>query len=172
MFLWFLPGSNKCVARNFGHDSVVCECNSTYCDSVGSVTLPPLGQYLSYLSSRAGSRLEAGQGQIHVNSTGAGEWAVHSLQCQCQCDVDVFCSCVSFLQASGWLLFPTRSIRRLGGLVELWQMQQQLTSCPFLLEYRTSCYDSTSPKKVRCMTQSMWTPITTEHTHTSYTVVE
>ncbi|XP_039972803.1 lysosomal acid glucosylceramidase [Xiphias gladius] len=64
--------SNKCAARNFGHDSVVCECNSTYCDSVGSVTLPPLGQYSSYLSSMAGSRLEPGQGQAQVNSTGAG----------------------------------------------------------------------------------------------------
>lgn len=52
----------------------MCECNSTYCDSVGSVTLPPLGQYSSYLSSMAGSRLEPGQGQVQVNSTGTGEW--------------------------------------------------------------------------------------------------
>uniref|UniRef100_A0A667ZSW4 Glucosylceramidase n=2 Tax=Myripristis murdjan TaxID=586833 RepID=A0A667ZSW4_9TELE len=65
-------GSNKCVPRNFGHGSVVCECNSTYCDSVGSVTLPPLGQFSSYLSNKAGSRLEESQGQVHVNSTGAG----------------------------------------------------------------------------------------------------
>ncbi|KAE8288843.1 Glucosylceramidase [Larimichthys crocea] len=64
-------GSTGCVARNFGHGSVVCECNSTYCDSVGSVTLPPLGQYSSYLTSMAGSRLEAGQGRVQVNSTGA-----------------------------------------------------------------------------------------------------
>ncbi|XP_026172352.1 lysosomal acid glucosylceramidase isoform X1 [Mastacembelus armatus] len=64
-------GSNKCVARNFGHDSVVCECNSTYCDSVGSATLPPLGQFSSYLSSKAGSRLEPGQGQVRVKSSGA-----------------------------------------------------------------------------------------------------
>ncbi|XP_044063224.1 lysosomal acid glucosylceramidase isoform X3 [Siniperca chuatsi] len=67
-----LPGRNECVARNFGHNSVVCECNSTYCDSVGSVTLPPLGQYSSYLTSMAGSRLEAGQGQVQVKSSGAG----------------------------------------------------------------------------------------------------
>ncbi|KAG7237692.1 hypothetical protein INR49_032138 [Caranx melampygus] len=65
-------GSNKCIGRNFGHGSVVCECNATYCDSVGSVTLPPRGQYSSYLSSMAGSRLERGQGQVQVNSTGAG----------------------------------------------------------------------------------------------------
>ncbi|KAK2844628.1 hypothetical protein Q5P01_011287 [Channa striata] len=65
-------GSKKCAARHFGHDSVVCECNSTYCDSVGSVSLPPLGQYSSYLSNMAGSRLEPGQGQVQVNSSGVG----------------------------------------------------------------------------------------------------
>uniref|UniRef100_A0A7N6AUP1 Glucosylceramidase n=1 Tax=Anabas testudineus TaxID=64144 RepID=A0A7N6AUP1_ANATE len=65
-------GSNKCVARSFGHDSVVCECNSTYCDGVGSVTLPPLGQFSSYLSSMAGSRLEPLRGHVRANSSGAG----------------------------------------------------------------------------------------------------
>ncbi|KAA8591650.1 hypothetical protein FQN60_017024, partial [Etheostoma spectabile] len=69
--LTFSTGSNTCVARNFGHDSVVCECNSTYCDSVGSVILPPLGRYSSYLTSMAGNRLEAGRGQVQVNSSGA-----------------------------------------------------------------------------------------------------
>lgn len=52
---------------------MVCECNATHCDSVGPVTLPPLGQYSSFLTSRAGSRLEAGRGPVQVNSTGAGE---------------------------------------------------------------------------------------------------
>ncbi|XP_056900850.1 lysosomal acid glucosylceramidase [Takifugu flavidus] len=68
----FGSGSSKCIARKFGHDSVVCECNSTYCDSVGSVTLPPVGHFSSYLSSMSGSRLEAGQGQVQVNSTAEG----------------------------------------------------------------------------------------------------
>uniref|UniRef100_H2TS47 Glucosylceramidase n=1 Tax=Takifugu rubripes TaxID=31033 RepID=H2TS47_TAKRU len=68
----FGSGSSKCIARNFGHDSVVCECNSTYCDSVGSVTLPPVGHFSSYLSSMSGSRLEAGQGQVQANSTAEG----------------------------------------------------------------------------------------------------
>uniref|UniRef100_A0A3Q2PZK6 Glucosylceramidase n=1 Tax=Fundulus heteroclitus TaxID=8078 RepID=A0A3Q2PZK6_FUNHE len=67
-----LQGINRCVARNFGHDSVVCECNSTYCDGVGPVSLPPLGQFSTYLSSRAGSRMEPGRGQVQVNSSGAG----------------------------------------------------------------------------------------------------
>ncbi|XP_017280474.1 lysosomal acid glucosylceramidase [Kryptolebias marmoratus] len=65
-------GSSKCVGRNFGHDSVACECNSTYCDSVGSVTLPPLGQYSTYLSSVAGSRLEAGRGRVQAQTNGTG----------------------------------------------------------------------------------------------------
>lgn len=64
-------GINTCVPRNFGHGSVVCECNSTYCDSVGLIRLLPLGQYSTYLSSREGSRMEPGHGQIQANSTGA-----------------------------------------------------------------------------------------------------
>uniref|UniRef100_A0A8C7K6Z3 Glucosylceramidase n=1 Tax=Oncorhynchus kisutch TaxID=8019 RepID=A0A8C7K6Z3_ONCKI len=64
-------GSDECVARNFGHGSVVCECNSTHCDSIGSDTLPALGQFLSFTSSKAGSRLQRGQGQVQKNSTGA-----------------------------------------------------------------------------------------------------
>lgn len=71
--LFPLAGSSKCIARNFGQDSVVCECNSTYCDSVGSVTLPPVGHFSSYLSSMSGSRLEAAQGQVQVNGTAEGE---------------------------------------------------------------------------------------------------
>ncbi|XP_037130368.1 lysosomal acid glucosylceramidase [Syngnathus acus] len=63
---------NKCVARSFGHDSVVCECNSTYCDTLGIVSLPPPGHYISYLSSMAGSRLEDSQGPVRPNKTGAG----------------------------------------------------------------------------------------------------
>uniref|UniRef100_A0A674CYH6 Glucosylceramidase n=1 Tax=Salmo trutta TaxID=8032 RepID=A0A674CYH6_SALTR len=64
-------GSDECVARNFGHGSVVCECNSTHCDSIGSDTLPALGQFLSFTSSKAGSRLQRGQGQVQNSSTGA-----------------------------------------------------------------------------------------------------
>ncbi|XP_077383290.1 lysosomal acid glucosylceramidase [Festucalex cinctus] len=68
----FSTERSKCVARSFGHDSVVCECNSTYCDTLGTVSLPPSGQYISYLSSMAGSRLEDSQGPIRPNGTGAG----------------------------------------------------------------------------------------------------
>lgn len=61
----------ECQALIFGHGSVVCACNSTYCDSVGRVQLPDPGQFLSFVSSKAGSRLLKSQGQFQKNSTGA-----------------------------------------------------------------------------------------------------
>ncbi|CAL9705692.1 unnamed protein product [Knipowitschia caucasica] len=64
--------TTKCVPKNFGHGSVVCVCNATYCDSVKPMALPPVGTYVSYLSDMAGSRLELGQGQFGRNSTGEG----------------------------------------------------------------------------------------------------
>ncbi|XP_041961962.1 lysosomal acid glucosylceramidase isoform X2 [Alosa sapidissima] len=62
---------DDCVARNFGHGSVVCECNASHCDSVGSPHLPRVGQFMSFLSSKEGRRLARGQGQVLKNSTGA-----------------------------------------------------------------------------------------------------
>ncbi|XP_053482745.1 lysosomal acid glucosylceramidase isoform X1 [Ictalurus furcatus] len=64
-------GSDECKVRSFGQSSVVCECNATYCDSVGHVSLPPVGHFLSFLSSKAGQRLQREQGQVQKNSTGA-----------------------------------------------------------------------------------------------------
>lgn len=64
--------SNKCVPKDFGHGSVVCVCNSTYCDSMTPITLPPVGQYKSYLSTKEGNRLEAGEGAVQKSSTWPG----------------------------------------------------------------------------------------------------
>ncbi|KAJ8289990.1 hypothetical protein GJAV_G00007490 [Gymnothorax javanicus] len=64
-------GDNECVARNFGHGSVVCQCNATRCDTPGSIQMPPPGQYLSFLTTRTGKRLEKSQGQVQNKSTGA-----------------------------------------------------------------------------------------------------
>lgn len=47
---------NACVPRSFGYDSVVCVCNSTYCDSTPRF-VPHKGQYAFYQTSRAGQRL-------------------------------------------------------------------------------------------------------------------
>lgn len=157
MFLWLpLLGSPKCIAKNFSYDSVVCECNSTYCDSVGSATLPPVGQFCSYLSSRAGSRLEPTQGQVQANSSGTGErcWDVVGRCCSEQLHSIFYCLYIFFLfQASVWLLSPTRSTRRSGDSEELWQMQQPSTSCLFLPVLKTSCFGSTFLQKVHQKTQ-------------------
>lgn len=64
--------SSGCISRKFGYDSVVCECNSTYCDSVGPAVLPPVGQFSLYLTSRDGHRLEASLGHVQVNSSTTG----------------------------------------------------------------------------------------------------
>ncbi len=73
MSLRFICPADDCQALNFGHGSVVCVCNATHCDSVGRTGLPDLGQFLSYVSSKTGSRLMKSQGQFQKNSTGAGE---------------------------------------------------------------------------------------------------
>ncbi|XP_072536725.1 lysosomal acid glucosylceramidase isoform X1 [Salminus brasiliensis] len=64
-------GGESCEARMFTKDSVACECNATHCDSVGQVTLPAVGQFLTFLTSKAGSRLQRKQGQVQKNSTGS-----------------------------------------------------------------------------------------------------
>ncbi|XP_028650908.1 lysosomal acid glucosylceramidase [Erpetoichthys calabaricus] len=57
--------TNPCISQSFGHDSVVCVCNATYCDTVGPLNLPDKGQYVSFLSSQTGARLERQIGEIH-----------------------------------------------------------------------------------------------------------
>ncbi|KAJ0000455.1 hypothetical protein NQD34_012297 [Periophthalmus magnuspinnatus] len=64
--------STRCVPKDFGHDSIVCVCNATYCDDMKLIALPPVGKYSSYLSNMAGSRFEPGQGVFQKNSTGSG----------------------------------------------------------------------------------------------------
>ncbi|XP_066577114.1 lysosomal acid glucosylceramidase [Amia ocellicauda] len=63
-------GGAPCVPRSFGGSSVVCECNATYCDAPGRLVLPAPGQYLAFLSSRAGSRLLPSQGAVKNTSSG------------------------------------------------------------------------------------------------------
>ncbi|XP_069805825.1 lysosomal acid glucosylceramidase [Dendropsophus ebraccatus] len=57
-------GYRPCVRQSFGQSSVVCTCNSTYCDSLEPVTLPALGNFTVYESSRSGRRLEESGGPI------------------------------------------------------------------------------------------------------------
>lgn len=61
---WFATaGANECVPRDFGDGSIVCVCNSTYCDSTPE-TSPELGTFLWYVSSKSGQRMNLTIGKI------------------------------------------------------------------------------------------------------------
>ncbi|KAM8921562.1 lysosomal acid glucosylceramidase [Pelodytes ibericus] len=59
-----LAATRPCDPVDFGLGSVVCRCNSTYCDSLDPVTLPALGSFICYESSKSGRRMEARTGPI------------------------------------------------------------------------------------------------------------
>lgn len=45
-----------CIGVNYGHSSIVCVCNSTYCDTIPPIEMQPEGEYEIYTSDRSGSR--------------------------------------------------------------------------------------------------------------------
>ncbi|KAK4807563.1 hypothetical protein QYF61_003352 [Mycteria americana] len=61
-------GGRPCDARDFGHGSLVCACNATYCDTLDPVVLPAPGTYVKYESSKAGKRLERSEGSFQRNT--------------------------------------------------------------------------------------------------------
>ncbi|NXU50179.1 GLCM Glucosylceramidase, partial [Turnix velox] len=61
-------GGHPCSPKDFGHGSLVCVCNATYCDTLDPVVLPPPGTYIKYVSSKAGKRLEHSQGTFQPNT--------------------------------------------------------------------------------------------------------
>ncbi|CAM5132289.1 unnamed protein product [Natator depressus] len=73
---WFLfiqtapgvAGGYPCNAKNFGHNSLVCECNASYCDTLDPVVVPAVGTYAKYESSKAGKRLERSEGRFQSDS--------------------------------------------------------------------------------------------------------
>lgn len=65
-------GGKACVPVSFGHDSVVCVCNSTYCDSLDPLVILVLGNYSKYESSKEGKRLESSRGTLQANHTVPG----------------------------------------------------------------------------------------------------
>ncbi|XP_043277695.1 lysosomal acid glucosylceramidase-like [Venturia canescens] len=64
--------ADDCVPRDFGYGSIVCVCNSTYCDSVPR-SVPDKGQYRSYESNKAGKRLSQVIGNFISNATDSNE---------------------------------------------------------------------------------------------------
>ncbi|XP_060111216.1 LOW QUALITY PROTEIN: lysosomal acid glucosylceramidase-like [Heteronotia binoei] len=59
-----VTGGLPCNQKYFGRDSIVCVCNSTYCDTHDPVSLPPVGFFVKYESSKTGKRLEQSQGMF------------------------------------------------------------------------------------------------------------
>ncbi|XP_052036021.1 lysosomal acid glucosylceramidase [Apodemus sylvaticus] len=65
-------GAQPCIPKSFGYSSVVCVCNATYCDSLDPLTLPALGTFSRFESTRSGRRMELSVGSIQANRTGTG----------------------------------------------------------------------------------------------------
>ncbi|CAK8681572.1 unnamed protein product [Clavelina lepadiformis] len=49
-----------CISRDYGHGSVVCVCNATYCDTVVSTRPVPFQSVSIYSSTKSGSRFDFG----------------------------------------------------------------------------------------------------------------
>jgi len=47
---------NPCAARDYGHGSVVCVCNSTYCDTVNTAIPVPMNSVSVFTSTKSGQR--------------------------------------------------------------------------------------------------------------------
>ncbi|CAK1551990.1 unnamed protein product [Leptosia nina] len=79
---WVLSDDKTCAARDVGTDgsSMVCVCNSTYCDTV-TREAPKVGAYVIYTSSKSGKRFEKSFGTIQSYSS------VFEAESE-QCDVD------------------------------------------------------------------------------------
>lgn len=52
------------MPRDFGMGSIVCVCNSTYCDFKSDPDAPKAGEYIWYVSSKAGRRLDRVVGEM------------------------------------------------------------------------------------------------------------
>uniref|UniRef100_A0A8C6X581 Glucosylceramidase n=1 Tax=Naja naja TaxID=35670 RepID=A0A8C6X581_NAJNA len=59
--------SQPCSPKFIGANAMVCVCNATYCDTVDPVSLPDVGYYVKYTTSRDGQRLERSEGQTDTS---------------------------------------------------------------------------------------------------------
>ncbi|KAJ8683345.1 hypothetical protein QAD02_019137 [Eretmocerus hayati] len=56
--------AQDCIPVDFGQGSIVCECNSTYCDTYPDPAPPNEGEFIWYVSSKSGKRLSRSDGKI------------------------------------------------------------------------------------------------------------
>lgn len=68
-----LLASRPCAPRLLGKDAMVCVCNATYCDTIDSVSLPPVGSFLKYETSQDGLRMELSKRKMQLNRTAFGQ---------------------------------------------------------------------------------------------------
>ncbi|XP_023245596.1 glucosylceramidase-like [Copidosoma floridanum] len=63
--------AQDCIPVDFGSDSTVCQCNSTYCDYYSDPASPKKGEFIWYVSSKSGERLKRFGGIIsnHAENT-------------------------------------------------------------------------------------------------------
>ncbi|XP_032094228.1 lysosomal acid glucosylceramidase-like [Thamnophis elegans] len=59
-----------CSPKFLGQNAMVCVCNATYCDTVEPLSLPEVGNFVKYTTSKEGQRLERSEGQIGNASSG------------------------------------------------------------------------------------------------------
>lgn len=61
--------NKKCVKKYYKSTSVVCVCNSTYCDELYVPDELPKGKYLHYSTTRSGLRFEVHNGKFREQWT-------------------------------------------------------------------------------------------------------
>lgn len=72
--------SSACEQRKFGHDSFVCVCNVTHCDSFISVAPGGPGVVTTYTSDRDASRFATGQLHFSKNTVDVGDGIVVTIE--------------------------------------------------------------------------------------------
>ena len=69
---------NDCAPKSFGESSVVCVCNSTYCDTLNlNPDGIPEGSYVMYTSSKDGLRFDSRTQKFSVAEGNSGKLYVH-----------------------------------------------------------------------------------------------
>ncbi|XP_051167958.1 lysosomal acid glucosylceramidase-like isoform X2 [Leptopilina boulardi] len=80
--LFSLAAANECIPRYFGDGSIVCVCNSTYCDSTPETNVAPRS-FLWYSSTKSGRRMDLTVGKMSNTSTSSRTITIdHKLQYQ------------------------------------------------------------------------------------------
>ena len=70
-----------CVPRSYSFDSIVCVCNSTYCDTIKPATVPSNQSVIMYLSTKEGKRLERSETKFQAQLQDNAGMQKHNLPC-------------------------------------------------------------------------------------------